>query len=91
MYQNAIDDEQQLSILESKWIEEIGSSKCGTYSAYGTSNIELVSKELACRQVLKNRILVHCSMERDHWFSMFSSNSDGMKYRDCMLHLKVDL
>ena len=90
-YQEAIDNETQRTVLESQWIDEIGSSKCGAYTKYGSVNYDLVNKEMLCRQVLTNQIRDNCALERDHWFSLFSTMSEGTKYRDCMLHMKVNL
>jgi len=90
-YQKTIDKENRHSIHESEWIDEIASSKCGTYTKYGSINVDLVSRELMCRQMLMNQIRMNCSMERDQWYSIFSTSGDGAKYRECVINLEVNL
>lgn len=90
-YRGAVEKGSRNSLHESEWIDEIGSSKCGSYTKYGSVNIDLVSREMACRQTLTSRIHANCSMERDQWYSVFSTRSDGARYRDCMLNLGNNL
>lgn len=89
VYWKAIEREHQHSIAESKWIDEIGSSKCGSYTKYGSTDIGLVSKELACRHTFENYVSIYCARERNRWYSIFS-DSDSTEYRDCMFHLKLN-
>lgn len=90
-YQKCIDKRGLSQTRESEWIDEAGSSKCGAYTKYGSIDVDLVSRELLCRNMLANLIRTSCARERDDWYSVFSTASDGIEYRDCMLHLGVDL
>ena len=90
-YQKYIDKRDLSQVRESEWIDEVGSAKCGAYTKYGSNNVDLVSKELFCRNILANQVRISCALERDGWYSVFSTAGDGIKYRDCMLHLGVDL